>query len=324
MKVVVIGGTGFLGYHAVLELCRRGHTVTVVARHTPKAGILPESVQFKQADIEDSSEAEIRVLLEGCDGVVFCSGVDDRAVPLAPAYQYFYDGNVRTTDLIFRLANEVGVKRGVLCGSYFTYFDRLWSEKKLAESHPYIKSRREQAKVALAAGKNMVVSVLELPYIFGHTPGKVPLWRPLIKYAVSSLPLFYTSGGTTMIGVEHTAEAIVGALENVESSNSFPVGDVNLTWEEMLGHFAKIAGKNKRVFTLPYQLLVLVTVFVKFYHHLKGKEAGLDPVKYMQFQTINTFIPEKDLAASRAILKFDTGGIVKSFEETLIACGLGS
>ena len=34
-RTVVLGGTGFLGYHAVIELLGRGHRVTVLALDLP-------------------------------------------------------------------------------------------------------------------------------------------------------------------------------------------------------------------------------------------------------------------------------------------------
>ena len=32
MKIMIVGGTGFLGYHALLEAHKRGHSVNALAR----------------------------------------------------------------------------------------------------------------------------------------------------------------------------------------------------------------------------------------------------------------------------------------------------
>src|SRR6185369_11065365 len=55
MKVLVIGGTGYIGTHTVEELVRRGHDVTVFARGQTIAR-LPADVQFIKGDRHRSEE----------------------------------------------------------------------------------------------------------------------------------------------------------------------------------------------------------------------------------------------------------------------------
>lgn len=320
MNVFVLGGTGFLGYHAVLELLRRGHSVTVLALDLPKSDLLPKEVNYKLADIGACGDDEIREMLRGHDGMVFAIGQDDRTVPPAPAYEFFHKANVQSAERMFRLASEAGVKKGALCGSYFAYFDRIWPEMNIADHHPYVRARREQSEAAIHAGAGMSVAVLELPYIFGSMPGRVPLWAPLLRYIASPWPLFYTSGGTTMISVGHVAEAIVGAMENVERSGLFPVGDENHTWTQMLGMFGDILGKKKKVITLPAWSAAMTMHGVRWKFKRDGKEHGLDPVKFIELQSINTFIRDEDLRASREALGFGTGGLEQAFRDTITAC----
>ena len=53
---------------------------------------------------------------------------------------------------------------------------------------------------------------------------------------------------------------------------------------------------------------------------LGGLEHGLQPVKLMDLQTINTFFRDKDLEASRQALRFGSGGIEQALRETVEAC----
>jgi nucleoside-diphosphate-sugar epimerase len=55
MKVLVIGGTGYIGGHAVEELARRGHDVSVLARAVTPAKPLP-GVAFIQGDRHNSED----------------------------------------------------------------------------------------------------------------------------------------------------------------------------------------------------------------------------------------------------------------------------
>lgn len=50
MNVLVIGGIGLMGWHAVLELCQRGHRVKILASRPPKGVALPNQVTFVKGD----------------------------------------------------------------------------------------------------------------------------------------------------------------------------------------------------------------------------------------------------------------------------------
>ena len=151
MHVLVIGGTGFLGYHATHELLRRGHEVGVLALPPPpSSSLFPESVGILMADIGSLDNAALLELLSPYDAIVFAAGADDRASPSEPAWTFYYEANVRTSVRLAAAAREAGVERMVILGSYFTHFDRVWPEMKIAESHPYVYSRREQLRLGTA------------------------------------------------------------------------------------------------------------------------------------------------------------------------------
>ena len=92
MQCLIIGGTGFLGYHAALELLRRGHRVSVLALPPLSAAdLLPPQVQVTLADLNVLSDADLQALLAGHDAVVYAAGADDRVTPRT-ALGYGSDG----------------------------------------------------------------------------------------------------------------------------------------------------------------------------------------------------------------------------------------
>ena len=319
MRIFIVGGTGFIGYHAVHECLKHGHTVTVLALPpAPPEGVLPPQVKRVLADLNTLSDAEINAHLRGHDAVVYAAGVDDRVIPKAPAYRFFYEHNVTAAARFVRLAREAGVRRGVLLSSYFLAFDRRWPELELTRHHPYIWSRVAQAEQALnAATPGLDLMILELGYIFGSAPGSRPLWKPLIDYLRSPWPLFFSKGGTNMIAVEHVAEAIVGALERGVAGEHYLIGDENLTWAEWLKRLTKLLGKQKRVITLPTPLTRFGAGLLGLAHRLRGKEMGLNPAKYIDVQTRETFF---DPTPSRDALGYGHGGLDEAFAKTIEAC----
>lgn len=319
MRVLIVGGTGFLGYHATLEFLRRGHTVTGVALPPlPTEDLLPPEVTLHFVDVNKCPDEEVRELLIGHDAVVYAAGVDDRVTPEAPAYPVFYEGNVTSASRLIRLAKEAGVRRGVVLGSYFAYFNREWPQLEMARHHPYIRSRVEQATACIEAGGDRLdVMILELGYIFGSMPGRTPLWKPLIDYLRSPFPVFYSAGGTNAIAVAHVAEAIVGAVEQGEGGQRYTIGDENLTWREMLTRLARADGREKRIITLPKFVVRAGAQFLKLSHRLQGREAGLDPVRFVEVQTRKTYL---DPTPSQEALGYKRGGLDEAFADTVAAC----
>ena len=317
MNVLIVGGTGFLGYHATHELLRRGHSVTALGRRTAPSDLFPSSVVVKAADVNQLSDDAVQELVKGHDAVVYAAGMDAGVPARKPAYEMFYNENVIAPARFFKLSRQAGAMRGVLCGSYFCHFDRIWPELRLAEHHPYIRSRREQEKATLeAASPTLDLMILELPFIFGATPGRVPLWSPLVRYARSPFPLFFTRGGTNMVAVSHVAEAIAGALEQGQGGGKYLVGEENLTWSEFFTRIARMMGKERNVITLPTAPVRLLLMAAQLSYTLRGLEPGLYPAEYVKVQTANTFF---DPAPSRTALGYGQGGLNSAFQDTINA-----
>jgi dihydroflavonol-4-reductase len=318
-RVIVVGGTGFLGYHAIQEFLKNGWGVTALGLPPePPPNLYPTAVKIILQNLEALSDEELLTILRGHDVLVFAAGLDDRVTPRRPAYPKYYHANVEVPVKLLTLAKQAGVARAVVLGSYFAHFNRLWPDLKLAERHPYIRSRVEQEKAVMSI-PGMDVDVLELPYIFGSMPvrGWKPLWTPLVKYIRSTNTLFYMNGGTTCITAETVGQAVYGAVERGHASTCYPIGGENLTWAEMLTRLAAADGCQVRVVTLPTFLVKFGLMIVWLFDWLKGKESGLDYLHFASLQTANTFI---DPEPSSRALGYDPGGLDGAFRKTVEAC----
>ena len=314
--VFILGGTGFIGWHAAHEFLRRGWRVTAVALPPlPAPDLFPPEVRVELADVGTMSDDALAELLQGHEAAVFATGADDRTTPKAPAYPFFRQANVDSTVRFIRLCRRTGTENVVLLGSYFSHFVRLWPELELARHHPYIRSRIEQEDAAIAeAGSDIRLSIIELPYIFGAMPGRTPLWKPLVSYIRSAPLILYPRGGTNCVSVQHVAEAIVGA---VGKNGRFLVGDENLSWKELLGRISALTGRRKPVITLPDWTVRLGAALLRARHALQGRESGLEPVEFVKVQTRETFF---DSAPSRAVLGFGSGDLDEALAATVSAC----
>jgi dihydroflavonol-4-reductase len=269
MKVLVVGGTGLLGHHVVARLRQRGHEVTSVAR-TFREGV------DQVLDVSTASEARLCELLLGHDGLVFAGGADDRAVGKRPVGPRLYAGNVVPVAALVGAATKVGCTRAAVLGSYYTYFHRSHPEWRLAEQHPYVRSRIEQAGVAREkAGSGLPVAVIEVPYVFGVAPDRVPQWSvPMVKWVRSSAPLLVPDGGTAATSARAVGTAAVAALEEASGAD-IPVVEENLRWADMIGRMAAAAGRPRPVRSLPAGLVRATFRLSGMLTGLTGRQPGL-------------------------------------------------
>jgi nucleoside-diphosphate-sugar epimerase len=316
-NVLIIGGLGFVGYHIIRELLSQNFSVKIGAR-TLKDNIESE-VPVIAIDLNRMNDEELKIILGEFDYIIFAGGADDRTMPKEDAAQFFYNENVIPCVRLARLCCGLKVEKLIILGSYFAYFNRVKPEWKMAERHVYVRSRMlQEEETEKNAGAELAVITLELPYIFGSTPGKTPLWKPLVKY-INSLPvLFYTSGGTNIVSVEMVAKATVGALENAKHGERWIVGGQNVTWKQMIDMFAQSLGKRRFVITVPTFIVRFFSFLTLLFFKLSGKQSGLNIYHFITTQTAYTYL---DTAESKRVLNYSDDDLQRSINETVRASG---
>lgn len=254
LTVFMIGATGLLGSEASRILLAQGASVrSLVLPEMPPGFIAPEGLELTLGNYLDMSDEELRQQMTGADVFVFAAGIDERVEVPPPAYEAFAKVNNYPLKRLLTLAKEAGVRRAVICGSYFTYFNRLWPELSLYDRHPYIRSRVDQEEMALSFQEShFEVTVLGIPYVFGTQPGRRPVWSFLVEL-IASMPLmtFYARGGTTALTAHQVGEALAGAALG-RMHGAIPLGWSDLSWQEMFHTIHLALGQAKRPFvTIP-------------------------------------------------------------------------
>lgn len=77
--VLVVGGSGLLGFHTTVELVARGHQVTSLSLPMDDVDIeFPEGVTALWQDVNAMTDDELSALLTGMDAVMYAAGADER------------------------------------------------------------------------------------------------------------------------------------------------------------------------------------------------------------------------------------------------------
>ncbi|MGW3891825.1 NAD-dependent epimerase/dehydratase family protein [Micromonospora chokoriensis] len=284
MRILVVGGSGLIGAHVVEVLRERGHATTAVAR-TSHPGV------DHLLDVGSASTEDLRSLLAGHDGVVYATRTDEQRPLPKPIYPQFRRDNVDPVVRLFTAARAEGLTRGVVMGSYYTYFDRLHPQWRLPERHTYIRCRVEQAREGrAAAGPDLPVAVLELPFVFGRAGDRLPNWAgPLDRWARSRTPLVAPTGGSAAASARSVAEVAADALEQASGAD-IPVADENLTWSDMLARIAEAVGRRRRVARLPAGAPRAALRLGGALQGLGGKESGVNPTYVADLLLTDLFI----------------------------------
>lgn len=319
-KVLVLGGTGFLGYYTTLELVKEGYAVKSVALPP-----MPDETMFEDMpvenlllDINQLSDEEISDLLEDVDAVMYAIGADERTIPEKPAYDFFYQANVLPTQRLARLSAQNGVKAFVVYGSYMSEFAETMPELGLQEQ-AYPKTRLEQEHVAFQeGGDHMRVMSLRLPYIFGTMGGRMPLWKMFVEQMRGQKVYPALKGGTAMVTVQQVAEAAVGAMEKGEHAHSYALGGINMKYQEFYQMIAKALGQEEMdIPVVPFSQVEEAYRQIDQQADEEGVEHGIHMVVSGKMSEADLFIDPKPVMEA---LGYREDNVIASIEKTLEKC----
>ena len=326
---MIIGGTGFLGYYTAKLALSKGYEVGSISIldddlvNKDLDSWFPKEIKNTLLDVFTCSEEELEKAMKGYDYMVYAVGPDDRYTPKKPAYEFFHTRLVDACAKAFRAAEKAGVKKGVVYNSYFAYFDHRYPEMKLKEKHPYIRCRVEQAALLNEQKKNMEVVVLELPYIFGSMEARLPIWRDVFldRYVNGKKTVYFSKGSTTMIAVEHIAEAGMGAIEYGKDGERYPIGDQNKSFKWMLSTMSEAKGVKKKIVLPPTFLCVMGAKMIERGFHKQGLEGGLDYALVMkEIMSKDMIIEEELMDKINEELHISRGGLEEAIKATMDRC----
>ncbi len=316
---LVIGGTGFIGYHIVQQLLTQGFHVRILTRNTARTrNLFPTAVDYCEGELDQLTAEQLQHLMQGCDKLVFAAGADERVEPEGDAWTFFKHANVNSVEKAFSAARQSSITHGVLLSSIFLHLHHQHPELQLAERHPYIRSRVEQHHVSeTLANNHFVLTTLEIPWVFGTTPHLPSQWNRLVHYVRSATPLMACRGGMNVVAVQSVAEAVVGALRHPQQSSRQAIGDLNLGYQQLVErlcfytqrHSPSVRLINERFF---HELMQAGGLF----RELFNIPAGLDIRHLPELLQRNIHV---DNSESQRLLQYTTGIAEQAIQNTVLS-----
>lgn len=220
MKILVTGGTGFIGRHLVRRLLHRPEVAEVRVLDNLFRGARPEAclppdprLRFIEGDIRHADT--VRQAVDGV-GTVFHLAAQSNVLGSVSDMEYSFSSNVTGTFNVLRAAGDARV---VFASSREVYGEAralpVAEDSPLAPKNAYGASKMAgEAYCRVFAAQGRPVSVLRLANVYGpeDTGRVIPLF---CQRALAGQPLLIYGGGQLIdfVSVDLTCEALLRAAE---------------------------------------------------------------------------------------------------------------
>jgi uncharacterized protein YbjT (DUF2867 family) len=235
VKVLVTGGTGFIGPHVVRAIQGAGHDVRALVRKGSIPGTEPA-----QGDLTDPES--LRRAVEGVDAVVHLVGI--RQGREEQFQRIMVDG---TRDLL-AAAREAGVGR-------FVNMSALGTTEETKDLVPYYHAKWLQEGLVRESGLEHVI--FRPTFAFGKDGGIIPTFRKLAKLAPVTPIVGSGKQRIQPIWVDDVAAYFADALAKPEAANGlFELGGPDVvSWDEFWVRLKRALGVRRPSVHVPMAIM---------------------------------------------------------------------
>ncbi|WP_206484650.1 UDP-glucose 4-epimerase GalE [Thalassotalea sp. G2M2-11] len=316
MKLLITGGTGYIGSHTVVELLNLGHTIVIVDNLANSSTevlsrietITGKSPTFVHADICDRSALDCLFTEHRFDAVIHFAGLkavgESNDIPLS-----YYHNNVSGSITLFEVMASHGVKKLVFSSSATVYGENncspLDESMPTSATNPYGQTKLMIENILFDLAKSDADwSIACLRYfnpigahqsgLIGENPNGIPnnLLPYVSQVAVGKLPKlqifgddYDTQDGTGVRDYIHVVDLALGhvkaleQLDNIDGCQPINLGTGNGTSVlEIVNTFKDISGQDIPYDIVPRRVGDIATVFAdaSIANNLLGWQAKRD------------------------------------------------
>lgn len=304
MKILVTGGTGFLGSRLIPQLVKNGHEVFALTR---SAASHNNARALGAVPIEGDLESDKPMSLPAVDAVVHAAAYFRFAGPRAP----YYRANVKGTATLLNAAEKAGARTFVYISAAGIIMDDRGSPVRNADerapTHPdsfsaYLSSKARAEAAVLAADKPGFRTIALRP------PG---IWGPGDRFS-RELPHVIESGQFAFINrgefpystchVDNVIEAIECALEHGKGGHAYFINDrESLTFREFIRMIAGLQNLSiEKLRSVSYGLAFTMAWVMEFLAAITFRKSD-PPLSRSMVRMIGREFRTSDAAARREL-----------------------
>jgi dihydroflavonol-4-reductase len=258
-KLLITGGTGFLGTHLIRQLLDAGEkNLKVMASSVPEwmkdAGV--EAVEGSVTDAEAAASA-----CRGVSAVFHLAGKVSRDNNDAAAMNRVH---LEGTRVLCQAAREAGVGTMVLASSSGTIavsedeevFDETYPQPvDVISRWAYYASKYYQERTALAEfdGEGRRLVIMNPSLLLGPDDERLSSTKVVLDFLGRKIP-YTPSGGLNFVDVRDAAAAFITALDKGGHQEKYLLGAENMTFSEFFGRLERLSGISAPLLRVPKKL----------------------------------------------------------------------
>ena len=241
-KVLLLGGSGFVGTYIANRLSQRGVEVTIPTRRRERTKALIIQPNVEMPEINTNSEEALVELMRGKDAVINLVGILHSRDVVLPYSKDFAEAHVELPKKIVAACKKAGVRR-------LLHMSALGADPKGPSE--YLRSKGDGEAVVMAAQGDLDVTVFRPSVIFGLGDSFLSMFAGVLR-KLPFFPLGFGQARFQPVWAADVADAYVDSLGNAATFGQAYdlVGPSIYTLRELVDYTAKLVNSTAKVIPL--------------------------------------------------------------------------
>ncbi len=286
-KILITGGTGFLGSHIVRQFLEAGEkNLKVMASH------VPEWMKDTGVEAVEGSVTNTDDLVTACKNTIaifHLAGKVSRDNDDAAAMNKIH---LEGTRLLCEAAKEAAVHSMILASSSGTIavsedeqiFDETYPQPvEVFSRWAYYGSKYYQERTAVENfnGKGQRLVILNPSLLLGPDDERLSSTKVVLDFLARKIP-YSPSGGLNFVDARDAAAAFISALEKGKHQEKYLLGAANMTFPEFFGRLERLSGVSAPMLKVPKKLAMAGSSFINSVYKNWGKTSPVAPTEVEQ------------------------------------------
>ncbi|MEO7659806.1 MAG: NAD-dependent epimerase/dehydratase family protein [Pyrinomonadaceae bacterium] len=281
-KILITGGTGFLGAEIVRQFLDAGEkNLRVMASSVPEwmkdSGV--EAIEGSVTSRDDVARACLNAT-----AIFHLAGKVSRDNDEAAAMNKIH---LEGTRVLCEAASEVGVKAMVLASSSGTIAVSE-TDDVVDETYPpqleiltrwaYYASKYYQERAALQNfnGDGQKLVIMNPSLLLGPGDERLSSTKPVLDFLGKKIP-YSPGGGLNFVDVRDAAAAFISALDKGRNQEKYLLGAANMTFDQFFGRLERLSGMSAPKLKMPKKLAMAGSSFISSIYKNWGKASPVMP-----------------------------------------------
>ena len=317
-KILITGGTGFLGTHLVRQFLNKGEkNLRVMASSVPE-WMKDQGVEALEGSVTE--RVEVAAAVRNVSAIYHLAGRVSRDNEDAALMNKIH---VEGTRILCEAAKEAGVKTLVLASSSGTVavseIDEMSDETyptpiEIISRWAYYASKYYQERTALDNfdGKGLKLVILNPSLLLGTDDERLSSTKVVLDFLARKIP-YTPSGGLSFVDARDAAAAFVNALERGRHQEKYLLGAANMTFAQFFGRLERLSGVSAPLLRVPKRLAMTGASVIDSIFKNWNRTSPIQPKEVEQAEYFWYF----DSAKARGELDFAPRDAQETLQDTI-------